>query len=757
MPITGADASAKQKHIPRQIAQIQEGGKIEAVRVDGTQRIDPDTVRSYLTVQPGDEFSAEGMDKSLKALFNTGLFADVHLERDGNTLVVHVVENPIINRIAFEGNHRYDDPDLLKEIQLRPRTVYTRTRVQADVKRILDLYRRAGRFAATVDPKIIKLSENRVNLVFEIHEGAITKIESINFIGNTHFSNSDLTTVISTKESRWWRLLSNSDNYDPDRQAYDQELLRKFYLSQGYADFRVISAVSELAPDQKGFLVTYTVSEGERYKFGHVALTVALKNVSAASLRPLLSMHDGDWYNADQVDGTVDSLTKALGDRGYAFLDIQPIVNQDKAKHTIDVTFRVGEGPRVYVERIDISGNVRTLDRVIRREFELAEGDAFSTSKLKRTQQNLENLGYFKKVTVTNVPGSTPDKTIIKVNVDEQSTGEFTVGTGFSTAEGILGNVSVHEANLLGKGQDARISATIAQYERAVDLSFTEPYFMGRPIATGFDLFDSESSFETISNYSFSSLGATGRAGFQISDNLRSTYSYTIRNDNITNISTAASPYIKSAAGARVASIVGQVLLYDRRDNRLNPTSGYYLQSDSSIAGLGGDVSFGREVVTAGYYYPIAPKWVLGVKGEVGYIHGIGKAVNIQDRFFVGGDNLRGFADAGVGPHDQVTGDALGAQQYYTGSVQLGVPLGLPQELGVSGHVFSDFGSAWRDDDTAVASNPILDSKTIRVSAGFGVTWKSPLGPIQLDFGIPVKKAPGDQTEIFRVNFGTGF
>jgi outer membrane protein insertion porin family len=397
---------------------------------------------------------------------------------------------------------------------------------------------------------------------------------------------------------------------------------------------------------------------------------------------------------------------------------------------------------------------VRTLDKVIRREFPLAEGDAFSTSKMKRAQQNLENLGFFKSVKVTNVPGSAPDKTVLKVNVDEQSTGEFTIGTGFSTSEGILGNVSVHESNLLGKGQDARISATLAQYDRAVDLSFTEPYFMDRPIAVGFDLFDTESSYASLDNYSFSSLGATARAGFQITPDLRSTYSYTIRRDQITNIATTASIYIQDSAGARTASIVGQVLLYDKRDNRLNPTGGYYLQSDLSFAGVGGETRWGREVLSAGYYYTVAPKWVLSLKGEVGALDGLGKFINIQDRFFVGGDNLRGFADAGVGPHDTSTDDALGADKYYTGSVQLGIPLGLPEELGVSGHIFSDFGSAWGEGN--VGPN-IIDSTTIRISAGAGLSWKSPLGPIAIDLGAPIKKAPHDQTEVFRVNFGTGF
>jgi outer membrane protein insertion porin family len=740
------------------LAQIPSGGTIAEIRIEGTQRVEPETVRSYLLVQPGDPFDADRIDRSLKSLFATGLFADVTLRREGDALIVRVVENPIINRIAFEGNHKLSDDTLQQEVQLKPRVVYTRAKVQSDVKRILDLYRRNSRFAATVEPKIIPLEQNRVDVVFEINEGPTTGVRSISFVGNHQFSASRLREVIQTKESRWYRFLSSDDNYDPDRLTYDRELLRKFYLSEGYADFRLVSAVAELAPAQDGFFITFTIEEGERYKFGKLDLTSAIPAVPAEVLKPLLTMQEGDWYNADGIDKTISGLTDFLGNRGYAFVKIEPHTKRNADTRTIDVTFEVAEGPRVYVERIDISGNVRTLDKVIRREMRLVEGDAFNTSRLQRSEQRIKNLGYFKKVDVTTNPGSSPDKTIIGVNVEEQSTGEFSVGAGFSTAEGILGDVSIRERNLLGSGQDLRIGATIAQLFQQVDISYTEPYFLDRNLAAGFDLFETLQDNQLIGQFNQFSVGGTLRLGYQINEPMRQTLKYTLRKDTINNVQVTASPFIQDQAGTRNTSAVGQVLLYDKRDNRLDPTAGFFLQFATDLAGLGGDVRYGRAVLTGGYFYSIAPNWVLSLTGEGGYIHGIDDNVRLEDRFFVGGDNLRGFAIGGIGPRDINTQDALGGNTYYVGSLTLGFPLGLPPELGIGGRVFSDFGSLYGIDQGAVrTADPLADPHSIRVSAGVGISWRSPLGPIKLDLAEPIIKQSFDKRQIFLVGFGTRF
>ncbi|HKT19391.1 MAG TPA: outer membrane protein assembly factor BamA [Stellaceae bacterium] len=748
-PVTGPAAP------PIQAAPIPAGGVITEVRIEGTQRVDPDTVKSYLQIQPGDVYDQQKADASLKALFATGLFSNVELNRQGSALIVSVTENPVINRIQFEGNHKLTDDNLTSEIQLRPRVVFTREKVQSDVGRLLELYRRSGRFAATVQPKIIQLPQNRVDLIFEIDEGPSTGIRGITFLGNKEFSESTLKEVISTKETRWYRFLSSDDTYDPDRLTYDRELLRKFYLSQGYADFRVVSATAELVPDRSGFIITFSLEEGARYHFGKVSVSNELKDVNPALLRALLTFKEGDWYDADQVDKSIQAITDALGDRGYAFVQVTPAVKRNADTKTIDIGFTVKEGPEVYVERIDITGNVRTQDKVIRREFRLVEGDAFNSTKLHRSEQRLNNLGFFKKVDITNTQGSAPDKTVIHVNVQEQSTGEFQIGVGYSTSDGPLANIGIHERNLLGRGQDLRIDTTIAFLTQQADLSFTEPYFLDRNLAAGFDLFALQRDNTTFSGYQQQSFGGSLRAGYQFTESLRQTLTYTIRDDTIKDIVPGASQFILDQRGSRIASIAGQQLLYDKRDNRLRPTSGYYLQESNDIAGLGGQVYFLRSGVNAGYYYPVATNWVASATGEAGYIFGLGgDHVRIEDRYFIGGDNFHGFQTGGIGARDTVSDDALGANAYWLGALQLSMPLGLPKEFGISGHVFTNFGSAWKIDDHGPT---IADVNAIRVSVGYGFSWDSPVGPVRIDLAVPIVKQPFDKSEFFRVGFGSQF
>ena len=751
-------------------------GTVADIRVEGTQRIEKETVLSYLLIQKGDPWDPERVDKSLKALFATGLFADVKLDREGSTLVVRVVENPIINRIAFEGNSKLSDKDLNGEIQLRPRVVYTRTRVQNDVTRILDLYRRHAHFAATVEPKVIQLSENRVDLVFEINEGPSTGVRSINFVGNRDFSDGTLRGVVDTKESRWYRFFSNSDTYDPDRLTYDRELLRKYYLSQGYADFRVASAVAEMTPDRDGFIVTFTLDEGPRYKFGKVDVNIKLKNLTRDDVLPLLTVQPGDWYDADAVEHAIAVLTDAMGNRGYAFVEVKPEIKRNRDDHTIDITFDVQEGPQVYVERIDITGNVRTLDKVIRREMRLVEGDAFNTDKMKRSKERIKNLGFFKKVEVNNKPGSAPDRTVVAVAVEEQSTGQLSFGLGFSSSDGPLVDASIGEKNFLGRGDDFRIGSTLSFRSQQVDLSFTDPYFLDKPVAAGWDLFEVKTSpttnfFSGISPaYQQFSYGGSLRMGYQISENLRQTLKYTARSDDITDIQSDASLFIALQQGTHLTSSIGQVLLYDRRDNRIDPTSGWFVSEGNDFAGVGFGVDYVRTKVSGGYYYSLWPNWVLSLTGEAGDIFGWGgQPVLLQDRYFVGGDNLRGFAPAGIGPRDIVSNDALGGNKYWVGSVTLGVPLGLPKELGITGRIFSDFGTLWGNDQKNIVLTPaqlattggvqpsVFDSPAIRASIGIGFSWASPVGPIRLDLAAPIKKESVDQTQFFRISFGTRF
>lgn len=739
---------------PREVQAQPRAATIREIDVEGTQRIDPDTVRSYILLKQGDPATDEQLDRSLKALFATGLFADVSLRMEGDRLSVRVVENPIINRIAFEGNRKLNDQALTAEVQLRPRVVYTRAKVQNDVKRILDLYRRSGRFAATVEPKVIQLPQNRVDLVFEINEGSVTGVKRVAFVGNKRFSDSTLRETVRTTESRWWRILSTDDNYDPDRVSFDRELLRKHYLASGYADFRVVSAVAELTPDRDGFYITFTLDEGERYKFGKIDVVSQLKDVKAEDLKDGVTTEEGDWYNADQVEKTINSLTAAVGSRGYAFVEVRPRINRDRDTRTVSVTYEVQEGPRVYIERINVSGNVRTLDKVIRREFLLVEGDAFNTAKMRRSRQRLQSLGYFERVDVTNVPGETPDRTMINVEVREKSTGELSLGVGYSTSDGALGDISIRERNLLGRGQDLRLGFLVSQRRQEIDLSFTEPYFLDRNLAAGVDLFKRTRNLQRISGYDEKSTGFTLRAGYQMTEPLRHAVRYTLRNDELDDIAPGASRFIREQAGETVTSLIGQDFTYDRRDDRFDPTEGYFVRLSQDYAGIGGDVTFLRHKVSAGTYYSIVDEWVAGLTGEAGYIESFGERSRIQHRFFLGGDSLRGFATGGVGPRDGDGGASLGGRELYAGSAELSFPTGLPKELGIRGSFFSDFGTLT---DSGETGTEIRDKDSIRVSAGMGFLWRSPFGPVKMSLAKPVRKEEFDKTEIFRFSFGSRF
>lgn len=740
----------------QQLAQVtgNEGPVIRQIRIDGTQRIEPETVQSYLTVKPGDRFSADAIDRSLKSLFATGLFADVVIGRDGDTLVVRVAENPIINRIAFEGNKKFEADVLNQEVQLRPRVVFTRTKVQGDVKRLLDLYRRNGRFAAQIEPKVIQLPQNRIDLVFEINEGDTTGISRITFIGNKRFSDGALRGELQTKESRWYRFLSSDDNYDPDRVTFDRELLRRFYLRNGYADFRVLSAVAELAPDRKSFFLTYTLDEGEKYKFGDVKVTTTLKNLDPKSLEKDVTAVKGEDYNSDDIEETIRKLTNRVGNLGYAFVEIEPVINRDRDKREISVAFEVREGPKVFVERIDIVGNVRTLDRVVRREFRLVEGDAFNTERLRRSERAIRDLGFFKKVEVTSVPGSSPDRTVLQAKIEEQSTGELSIGGGFSSVDGALSELTVRERNLLGRGQDLKLTTMIAQKRQEFDISFTEPYFLDRNVSLTTDAFHITRDLQKVSSYDAKTSGGSLALGYQLNENLRHVVRYTFRSDEISNIDSTASRYIREQEGKRTTSMVGHDLTYNQLDSRIEPTEGYLLSFGNDISGLGGDAAYIRTRLKAAYYYPVASETVLSVRGEGGYIYAYSDTVRINERFFLGNDNLRGFARGGAGPRDLATKDALGANRYYATAVELSFPLGLPKEVGLSGRVFIDAGSSWDLDSDGVG---IGDSSKLRVSSGVGLSWRSPFGPIRVDLGFPIVKESYDKTEPFRFSFGTKF
>ncbi len=750
------------------IAYAQQGGVIRDIRVEGTQRIEPGTVLSYMTLKPGDAFDPAQEDASLKALFSTGLFADVTFRRDGGTLIVLVAENPIINKIAFEGNKKLETDKLTDEIQIKPRTVYTRTRVQADVDRILELYRRAGRYSARVEPKVVVLDQNRVDLVFEIDEGPRTPVSRINFVGNHAFDGDDLRDAVLTKEAIWWRFLTSNDSYDPDRLQYDKELLRRFYLSNGYADFRVVSAVAELTPNRQDFFITFTVDEGEKYDFGKIDIRGELKGLDTATLTDYLLTHEADVYNASKIEDTVVALSTAVTQQHYAFVDVRPEFNKNREAHTIDVTYDISEGPRIFVERVNITGNDTTIDEVIRREMRLAEGDAFNQDLVKKSEQNLKNLDFFDKVNITNAPGSEPDKTIVNVAVTEKSTGEVSVGAGYSGLDGLFAQFNIRQRNLFGEGKDLSFGAEISSYYQQLNISYTQPYLLDRDIAAGFDIIRQVQNYTQNYTYNQEKTGFDFRAGYALAENLRQTLSYSFTANQIANVQNGASVYIYQEEGLRFVSQIGQALVYDRRDARIDTTKGYILSLQTNLAGFGGTDHYLQTVAKIGYYYPIADGWILNARLEGGDVVGIGEKINIESRFFIGGDNLRGFRVAGIGPRDFQTHDPLGGDYYYVGSLETSIPLGLPQEYGIKMYGFSDFGALGGIElkntavningvNTTVTPSDVYQNFGLRASAGIGVSWKSPFGLVRVNIAYPFLKQPLDKGQVLNFNFGSHF
>ncbi|MEZ5956042.1 MAG: outer membrane protein assembly factor BamA [Hyphomonadaceae bacterium] len=772
------------------------GVAIRRVLVEGNQRIEPATIASYLQVGPGDVFDPERIDTSIKTLFATGLFSDVQIEQRDADLVVIVSENPIINRVIFEGMSTLDEEDLEGEVQARPRSVFTPARAQADVQRILDVYRRNGRFAAQVTPQVRELDQNRVDLIFEVDEGPVTGVRDINFIGNEEFSDRRLRDAIVTTESSWWNFFSSNDNYDPDRLEYDREQLRQFYNNRGYADFRVVSAVAELTPDQRDFYITFTVEEGVRYEFGEISIQTELNRLPESLLRAVNPIRSGTEFRGAQIEDAIDAMTYVAGTVGYANVQITPVVERDRENRKVNITFEVDEGPRTFIERIDIVGNTRTVDRVIRREMRVTEGDAFNRVLLDRSRDQIRSLGFFTDVTVEDADGSQPDRSVVTVTVEEQSTGEFAFAAGYSSTESFLFDVSVTERNLRGRGQFLRLRASSSSQRQQLDLRFTEPRFMGREIAAGFDIYSLRTDFLSQSSFENQSTGIGLRTGFRIGErtNLGLTYSLVLDDTTIADVfidhdSNALTPDVNQCdpvnttrpllcdqEGTFLTSVVGFQVNWDRRNSPINATRGFNIDISQDIAGLGGEVNYLRTEVEGGIYYGLPFGFRAMFRGNAGLITGWnGDTVRINDRFFKGGSSFRGFDVAGIGPRqllvDDVTGeivdrgDAVGGNAFAIGTLQLDVPLPLPETFSLGSALFVDFGTlgyldaANRETVDLVGDTRLIvdDSPSLRVAAGVSIFWDSPFGPVQFDFAQPLQYEDYDRREQFRFSTRTQF
>ena len=749
-----------------------QGGVIRDIQVVGNRRVEPETVRTYLRFNIGDPYDPARVDQSIKSLFSTGLFSDVRIERAGAGVVVTVVENPVVNQVAFEGNREVDKATLTAEVQLKPRSVFTRSKAQADVQRILDIYRRQGRFAASVEPKIIELENNRVNVVFEISEGGATKVQAINFIGNRAFSDSQLRDIISTSQSGLFDFIKGTNIYDPDRLALDRELLRQYYLKNGYADARVVSAGAELSRDGSGFYITFVVDEGELFTFGKIEIESALTGVDPQRLRGDLLTTAGATYDQSAMDRTVERLTLAVSEQGFAFARVRPRAMREPGTRVINLTYVIDQGPRIYIERINIIGNLRTHDHVVRREFRLAEGDAYNPLMVDKAKRRLQVLGFFKAVDIKRRAGSAQDRVVLDVELVEQSTGELSFGAGYSTSEGVIGDVSITERNLLGKGQFLRLRLAGSAERMQIDLSFTEPRFLDRNLAAGFDLFHKDVNLSQVSAFRSKTTGGSLRLGFPLSENLWLTNSYTLSQGEIYDVDPlTASLAIKQSEGMALTSAWGTSLAYDGRNHPKNPTKGYYFQVGSDFAGLGGDVKYVRMTGEARFYYPILDKVTLVGRAVGGHIMGWGDdEVRLIDLFYKGGETIRGFNRGGFGPRDTLTGDALGGSTFWATTAEVRFPLPfIPDDLGMGGALFVDAGSLFGAGAFAkglntecVGGDPakgicLADDMSVRASAGFSILWNSPLGPLRLDIAKAFLKKDYDSEQLIRFGASTKF
>ncbi len=760
---TGAPGPAAPPAAPQ--ATAPQTGVVQRIVVQGNVRIEQATILSYLPIQAGDTVGPEQIDIAVKTLFKTDLFADVQIRLVNGDLVVRVAENPIINQVVFEGNNNLKDDKLQDEVQVRPRGIFTKGKVEGDVQRIVELYRRSGRIGVTVTPQIVELPQKRVDLIFEINEGPKSGIRRVSFIGNRQFSDGELKGVIVTKESHLYRFLSTNDNYDPDRLDYDQEQLRKFYRNHGYYDFRVVNTIAELEPDKNGFAVSYTLDEGSKYKFGKIKVETQLKKLNGAVLQQLLPIREGQIYEDKKIEDATDALTFAAGAAGFAFVDVVPHYVPNRQTHTVDLTFSVKEGPRVYVDRIDIVGNNQTLDYVIRRELLVNEGDAYNRVLVDRSKLLVRSLGYFKDVDITQTPGSAPDRTGLLAKVQQQPTGELTFSAGYSSTERLVLDLGISQRDFRGRGEDLRAEASIGALKQQISLSFTEPRFLNRSLSAGYELYLTRYDYAQYTGYSNQSVGGLVRFGFPLGTYSNLQLRYNLHADEVTVTNNecgptpTVSPLLCDEVGATVTSSVGYTLRWDKRNDPIAPTRGFDAQISQDVAGLGGSVNYIKTEGQAAWYHGFSPSFVFSVNVHGGYIGGWGgDNVRINDRFYQGGDTFPGFQYAGIGPRDTnpTYDQALGGKAFVIAQVQETFPDFLPEQYGIKTALVGNVGTLGLLDPadkrsllTFAPSATIKDDLALRATVGISVFWKSPLGPIRIDLSDVLAKDHYDKTENF--------
>jgi outer membrane protein insertion porin family len=747
-----------------------EAGSTQAIRVEGNRRVDAETIRSHFHANPGGHFDEASRDAALKSLVATGLFENVSIDRSGETLIVHVTEAPVLGRVAFEGNKKVKDADLSAAIESKPRGTLQRAVVQSDVNRIVEAYRRAGRDEVSVKPEIIDHGNQSVDLVYTITEGVKTPVRKVEFTGNHAFGSRQLNAVIKTSAHSMLSFLTGADAYDPDRIAQDQELLRLYYRSKGYADASVASARAEYDPAAKGFAVTFAIDEGPIYRFGTIDVVCNVPGVDSRRLSRLALVRDGALFDGNALDKTTDLLTIELAKQGFPFAQVAPRITRDQAGQRIGVAFVVDQGPRTYVERIEIHGNTRTRDYVIRREFDFGEGDPYNKALIDRAERRLKNLNYFKTVKISNRPGTSPDRVVLDVEAVDQATGDFNISGGYSTMDGALVELKISERNLYGTGLNVSASTTFGQYARGINLAASEPYFLGTRVAAGIELFGRQSEPTSYQSYGSDTYGASLLFGTPLTEELGVQWRYSLYNQNIT-LAPSTSGLIPSlpiqqaaAAGPAWVSQAGATTTYSTLDNNKSPTSGIRSQLTQDLAGLGGDVKFLRTTEDVRYYQQLNSDVVAMVRGQGGYITGWGgQQAPLMNTFFGGPNMVRGFAPYGFGPRDLTPGstmDNVGGSMYWatTAELQSAIP-GVPDEYGLKATAFVDAGSVFRySGPTAFPGSgqslQVANNNVVRSSVGVGLTWASPFGALTVDYAVPLTKAAYDVVQPLRFSAG---
>lgn len=740
-------------------ATAAEAAVIATIQVQGNSRIDAATVRNYLTVRVGQDYDQTALNNSVDALYDTGLFAYVEVNGNGSTVTVVVVENPVVVQIVFEGNDKLRDDELADAVLTEPRGVLNDTVLAADVRRVEDRYATAGRGAATVEVEVQRLDDNTANVIFHIAEGDRVKIASITFEGNEAFSDRQLRSVIATHETNLLSWLTKNDIYSRDGVAADEEMLRRHYLENGYADFQILSTEANFDAATGEYSIIFNVSEGPLYEFGALTIDSTIPGVSAEMLRPYIRARSGDVFNASDLELSLEDMTAALAEAGNPFAQVSPRANRNYQTNTIDIAFLVDQGQRLYVERIVIVGNDRTRDYVIRREFEIAEGDAYNPVLITRIERRLRDLNLFDQVAVATQQGSAPDQVVLIVEVLESQTGSLSATAGYSTTDGIIGEISLTERNFLGRGQYLRLSVSGNLDDQDYEVSFVEPYFLGRRISLGIDVFARSAEASDIRQFDVTETGGELTLGLPLNDALSAELSYRFvsetRTDNPDD-GVAVPAYF--GVGTTITSSIGYGLIYNSLDDQQNPRNGFYVRVDQDFAGVGGDVRYVRSTIDARFYQAIGRNspFTAAARFQAGNITGFGQPVRVLDNFLIGGETIRGFENAGIGPR-AADGTPLGGRNYWAASAELRFPMPLfPRDWGFSAAVFADVGEVWSVDPGSAPAG-YSENRGLRSAIGASILWDSPFGLLRADFAYALTRNAADSTQVFRLGTGATF